>query len=197
MKAKAQRRRGKPLWRPLKTWHPHEWVPFKEAWQRVEAAVGGALWLTQRDLRQAFLDKRLVAAVRRIAADGTETRIVLEPAFWQPVKINYAWSITGWQAEAREGEAWVFVVRRRELDKHYPAADAVPSEQRADDLQPRRKPGPKANWRLPAAAEMHRIRKEEQKNPTAGELCEFCDKTLNHYPDEREMRRLMRYLLAE
>jgi len=184
------------LWRPLKTWHPHEWVPMKEAWQRVEAAVKS--WsLTKRDLRLDLINRRLVATVRRIAKDGTETRIILEPEYCQRLEFPYAWQQLGWETDAQEGEAWYFFVRRRELDKHYPAADAVPSEQRTDDLQPRRKPGPKANWRLPAAAEMHRIRKEEQKNPTAGELCEFCDKTLNHYPDEREMRRLMRYLLAE
>ena len=50
--------RPKKLWRPLRAWHPHEWVPMKEAWQRVEAAVKS--WsLTKRDLRRDLIGRRL------------------------------------------------------------------------------------------------------------------------------------------
>src|SRR5262249_3526850 len=115
-----------------------------------------------------------------------------------------AWLITGWQAEARKEEAWVFVVRRKGLDKHYPAVTAAtPIERQPDDEHgaddSKRKPGRKitGNWRLEAAAEMHRIRKDEGKTPSAPELCEFCDTTLGYYPDESEMRRLIRFLLGE
>ena len=144
-------------WRLVKAWHPHEWAPFKEAWQRVEAAIGSDLWLIRNDLHRDFFEKKLIAAARRIAADGTETLIILKPEYWQQHKINYAWSITGWEAEAREGERWVLVVRRHELDKRYPiatlgrhAADAKPKaapntpggpEEARPTLQ-RRKPGP-------------------------------------------------------
>jgi hypothetical protein len=194
--------RTKRLWRPLKAWHPHEWAPFKEAWQRVEASVGGALWLTQRDLRQAFLDGRLITAVRRIAPNGTETRFILEPAFWQPVKINYAWSITGYEAEVREGEQWVFVVRRRELDRNYPAVSATtPIERQPDDEQAttKRKPGKKIkkDWKLTAAAELHRFIEAERRTPSAPELAQRVDKNLKYYPDESDVRKLIRFLLSE
>jgi hypothetical protein len=36
-------------WRPLKVWHPQEWVPLKNAWQRAEKVIGPDLWLMRRD----------------------------------------------------------------------------------------------------------------------------------------------------
>ena len=89
--------RAKKLWRPLKVWHPPEWVPLKKAWQRAEKVIGPDLWLMRRDLRQDFVDGRLIMAVRFFAQDGTETmRIILERACWQWLKINDASSIMGW-----------------------------------------------------------------------------------------------------
>jgi hypothetical protein len=124
--------RTNKLWRSLKVWRPHEWVPFEKAWQRAEKVICSDLWLMQRDLRQEFLDGRLIMAVRFLARDGTETmRIILEPACWQWLKINSASSITGWEtipgwdADAHKGETWDFRVRRRELDKLYPDADTT------------------------------------------------------------------------
>ena len=135
---------------------------MKEAWQRAEKLIGSDLKDMQRDLRQEFLDGHLIAAVRLFAPevvrgfapDGREleqiiyteaTRIILERECWQWLKINYAWSITGWELIPKwktipgsEGEQRV-VVRRRELDKYYPSA-----EHRADDRRrTRRKPRPK------------------------------------------------------
>src|SRR5215467_1437287 len=124
---------AKKLWRSLKSWHPYEWVPFKKAWQRAEKVIGSDLRLMRRDLRQEFVDGRLIMAVRFFARDGTETmRIILEPACWKWLKINDASSITGWEAipawEAdahKEEEWWDFRVRRSELDKLYPDADTT------------------------------------------------------------------------
>jgi len=70
-------------------------------------------------------------------------------------------------------------------------------QQKTGSQPTKRRPGPRANWRLPAAAELHRIREKEGRTPTAPELCMFCDKTLGGYPDESEMRALMRFLLGE
>ena len=124
--------RTKKLWRSLKVWRPHEWVAFKNVWQRAEKVIWSDLWLMQRDLRQEFVDGRLIMAVRFFAPDGTETmRIILEPACWQWLKINDASSITGWEAipgweaDAHKEETWDFRVRRRELDKLYPDADTT------------------------------------------------------------------------
>jgi hypothetical protein len=122
--------RARNLWRPLKGWHPSEWVAFKNVWQRAEKVIGSDLWLMQRDLRQEFVDGRLIMAVRFFPPNGTETMaIILEPACWQWLSINDASSITGWEAipeweaDAHKEEKWDFRVRRRESDKLYPDAD--------------------------------------------------------------------------
>ena len=122
--------RTNKLWRSLKVWRPHEWVAFKNVWQCAEKVIGSDLWLMQRDLRQEFVDGRLIMAVRFFAPNGTETiRIILEPACWQWLRINDASSITGWEAipgweaAAHKEETWDFRVRRRESDKLYPDAD--------------------------------------------------------------------------
>jgi hypothetical protein len=124
--------RAKKLWRPLKAWRPYEWVPFKKAWQRAKKVIWSDLRLMRRDLRQEFVDGRLIMAVRFFARDGTETRrIILEPACWQWLNINDASSITGWElipgwdADAHKEEECDFRVRRRELDKLYPDADTT------------------------------------------------------------------------
>jgi len=112
--------REKKLWRPLKVWRPYEWVSFKKAWQRVEKVIWSDLWLMQRDLRQDFVDGRLIMAVRFFARDDTESmRIILEPACWRWLKINDASSITGWEAipgweaDAHKEEEWDFRVPQR------------------------------------------------------------------------------------
>jgi hypothetical protein len=131
---------AKRLWRPLKAWKAHEWVPMKEAWLRVYASLSKNMFLTRRDLKADLLARRLVGAVRRIAKDDTETRIILEPAYSQRLDFPYAWLVEGWEADAQEGEEWHFFVRRAELDKHYPIA-ATPTatttvDPRSDDMRP-------------------------------------------------------------
>src|SRR5262245_50755658 len=229
---------AKNLWRPLKVWHPSEWVAFKNVWQRAEKVIGS--WLMQRDLRQEFVDGRLIMAVRFFAPNGTETMaIVLEPACWQWLRINDASSITGWEAipeweaDAHKEEKWDFRVRRRESDKLYPDADrkgpAGPpgptgpggparcsreSRSRsngtdrpgrrtgsrfADAPRHGRKPGKKIqhNWKLQAAYELHRFIEEERRTPTSPELAQRVDNKLKYYPDESDVRELIRFLLSE
>jgi len=232
--------RAKKLWRPLKGWHPSEWVAFKNVWQRAEKVIGSDLWLMQRDLRQEFVDGRLIMAVRFFAPNGTETMaIVLEPACWQWLRINDASSITGWEAipeweaDAHKEETWDFRVRRRESDELYPDADrkgpagppgptgpagrqglqgnpgagatgptgpvGATGPRFADSPSYGRKPGQKitGNWRLHAAAELHRIREEERTTPTALELAEWVDNKLGYFPDPSEVRKLIRFLLSD
>ena len=198
-------------WRLVKAWQPADWAPFKEAWQRVEAVIGSSLWLIQRDLRQDFLDERLISAVRRISPDGTEKRVILNPTFWQRLKINYAWSITGWEAEAREGERWVFVVRRRELDRLYPIAtlgrpgtDGLPPVDLAADA-PRQKPGPKYkdDWPIVMASEIIRLAlsardREMLKNVAAlgRHMKEFLEEQIGSAPkDPGAIEEMLRVLL--
>jgi hypothetical protein len=205
----------------------------------------------RRDLRQDFVDGRLIMAVRFFARDGTETmKIILEPACWQWLKINDASSIMGWEeipgwgADAHKEEVWDFRVRRRELDDLYPDADTTgpagppgatgfppglvgPTGPQglqgnpgtpgvdgavgatgatgptgpglADARSDRRKPGRKIikNWRLTAAVELDNFMKEKGRTPTSPELAERVDKKLKHYPDESDVRELIRFLINE
>jgi hypothetical protein len=95
----------------------------------------------------------------------------------------------------------VFVVRRRELDRHYPGISAtIPIERKADDKQwTKRKPGKKItrNWKLKAAVAMQRFIEEQGRTPSAPELAQRVDKELKYYPDESDVRDLIRYLLGE
>src|SRR5262249_13023767 len=146
-------------WRTAKPWVPHDWATMKAVWLRVYAALSENMRLTRRDLKAHLLAKRLVGAARVIAPGGSERCLIFEPAFWEPVELPYAWSVSGYEKHAREGEAWYFFVRRRELDRLYPVTAASeqpttpPAQPAHDDEQPahddeqptpqRRKPGRK------------------------------------------------------
>jgi hypothetical protein len=123
----------KKLWRPLKVWVPSEWATMHEAWSRIFASLSNNMPLTRLDLKADFLAGRLVGAARVVnKKEGTEQCIVFEREFWKPVEFPYAWNVTGYDEHYREGEEWHFFVRRRKLDKRYPAAtNATPSEARA------------------------------------------------------------------
>jgi hypothetical protein len=196
------------LWRTAKRWVPHEWVTKKEAWLRVHTALSENIELTRRDLKAYLLAKRLVGAARVIAPDGSERCIIFEPAFWGPVELTFAWSMTGREKYVSEGETWYFFVRRRELDRRYPATAAseqptTPTAQPAhDDVQPtpqRPKPGQKIKkgWRLTAAVELDGFIKEKGRRPSGPELAQRVDKKLKYYPDESDVRKLMRFLLDD
>ena len=165
--------RAKKLWRPLKVRHRHEWVPFATAWARIEPVAGPGSH-TRYELQQAFRSGQLVAAVQLIAEDGAETWIILECECWRWLQVNHAWSISGWRLlpgwwkadggpEDRERGRRHVVVHRRELDKHYPAAETVPSESPSTTKS---KPGsadawidhvcPNGEWRLMTAKDIHK-----------------------------------------
>jgi len=126
----------KKFWRPVKEWVSHEWATMKEAWRRVHASLSEDAVLTRREVKADLLARRLVGAARVVnKKEGTEHFIVFERDFWKPVEFPYAWNVTGYDEHYREGEEWHFFVRRRELDKRYPAAaNATPSERPADSL---------------------------------------------------------------
>jgi hypothetical protein len=176
---------------------------MKEAWLRVYAALSENPRLTQRDLRAHLLAKRLIGAARVIAPDESERCIIFEPAFWGPVELPHAEWVRGY--EKQEGEEWYFFVRRRELDRLYPVRAAsdqptIPAAQPAqDDAPPRPKPGQKITkgWRLTAAVELDGFIKEKGRRPSGPELSERVDKKLKYYPDESDVRKLMRFLLDD
>jgi hypothetical protein len=130
----------KKLWRPVKEWMSREWATKKEAWLRVHAALSENIELTRRDLKAHLLAKRLVGAARIIAPDGSERCIIFKPAFWEPVELSFAWSMTGCEKYVSEG--WHFFVRRRELDRLYPSELRATSRQYPPRTARRRVPSP-------------------------------------------------------
>jgi hypothetical protein len=178
---------------------------MKEAWLRVYAALSENIRLTQRDLKAHLLAKRLIGAARVIAPDERERCIIFKPAFWGPVELPAAWWVSGYEKHASEGEEWHFFVRRRELDRRYPVtgASVQPTTPAAhDDVQPtpqRRKPGQKIKkgWRLTAAVELDGFIKEKGMRPSGPELAQRVDRKLKYYPDESDVRKLMRFLLDD
>ena len=172
--------RAKKLWRLLKVWHRHEWVPFATAWTRAEQVVGPGSH-ARYELQRAFRGKQLVAAVQLIAEDGAETWIILERECWRWLQVDHAWSISGWRLlpgwwkadggpEDRERGRRHVVVHRRELDKHYPATETVPSESPSTTKS---KPGsadawidylyPNGEWRVMTAKQIHAAIANEAK----------------------------------
>jgi hypothetical protein len=187
----------KKLWRPVKEWMSREWATKKEAWLRVHVALSENIELTRRDLKAHLLAKRLVGAARIIAPDGSERCIIIKPAFWEPVELSFAWSMTGCEKYVSEGEAWHFFVRRRELDRHYPVA--VSAEQ-TEPQQPAKLrhtppgPSPTHDWPEHSAFEVGRIVERENKWPSAPRMCGWCMDKWRWEPDDSDMRELLRRL---
>jgi hypothetical protein len=168
------------LWRPLKVRHRHDWVPFATAWARVEPVAGPGSH-TRNELQQAFRSGQLVAAVQFIAEGGAETWVVLGRECWRWLLIQHAWAISEWKTipgwweaeggtQARQGGRRHVLVHRRELDKHYPAAETVPSESPSTTKS---KPGsadawidylyPNGEWRLMTPKQIHATITNEAK----------------------------------
>jgi hypothetical protein len=66
----------------------------------------------------------------------------------------------------------------------------------APDVSPRRKPGklPTKEWPTHVVRELIRRARAGEETPTAPEMCQFCQDTLNWQPDIRQMQRLLREL---
>lgn len=113
--------------KPITRLDPREWVPLTEAQARVAALVGSDLG--DHDLHRDLLEGRLPSAYRRIAKDGSEKCGQVKPSWWQE-----GW---GWWSSilsrvvypAPDGQPagndrFGFYVRRGDLDRCYPVADA-------------------------------------------------------------------------
>ena len=170
------------------------------AWLRVYATLSENPRLTQRDLKADLLVKRLVGAARVIAPDGSERCIIFKPAFWGPVEFPLAYWVSGYEKHTSEGEEWHFFVRRRELDRRYPVTAASEQQTPAAHGEPtpqRRKPGPKAGWRLTYAGQAYLFKQRMGRLPSATELAKICADKSKHEPQPRTIQRLLSYLAGE
>jgi hypothetical protein len=207
--ARTKKRGAKKLWQEVKALPPQEWALFEEAFDRIKMHVG---WdLAERDLRQGILDRRLIAAARVVARDGTETRMRLDPMFVEPFKL---WRHSpkdfvvldgeGPSGEWPSGELHLFV-RRRELDKHYPAT--MPSERPNDPLQPpprRRGPPPNTQRWFSICAEIARrcitktgrVQVPKSENKLADEVLDWLAENEQGQPSASEMREAVKRVCA-
>jgi hypothetical protein len=181
---------------------PAEWVPLREAYDRVRVAVGGQ-GIAERDLREHLRTPgTLPSIVRRFAPDGTETCELLDPEYWndrtpegggnsafqvrmiRPVS-NVVVSVRGY-----------FFVRRQELDKLYPVPGSSMSSRDDDEPLPSRAPrGPKPehDWRREVGREIARIALAGEREPSAPEMLEWCIERWDGWePDESHMRKLLK-----
>src|SRR6516225_8838695 len=201
--------RAKKLWRPLKVWRRHEWVPFAMAWARAEQMVGPGSH-TRSELQLAFRSGQLKAAVQYIAEDGAETWFVLERECWRWLLIQHAWAISEWKsipgwreaemrAETRQQGRRHVVVRRRELDKHYPAATTpithAGAETHANPARGKPGPAPRHDWPEHVTREVIRRLQHGERFPSAPAMLQWCVNNLNGFePNLRQMQDHLRDL---
>ena len=154
----SKQRKPKPLTLP-----PRYWAPLKDAFAQVVVPVG-ADNLAAHDLTQDLREGLLVSVWR--SPDGSEIRVV-NPSEWRQWRVQppyFMFNFGVYDGLPPEHGVYVapvdenarplvghFFVRRRELDRRYPAT--TPSERRAGDKQPtpplRSKPGPQTRTPTP------------------------------------------------
>jgi hypothetical protein len=202
VKAKARHRRRLPLDDP-------RWLPLVEVYRTTVLPRMGDPFLAARDLTSAMAKSDGLRSMRRPTfRDATvPDRELLRPSFWTeyvlrpsstvPDSLSYDTALVCRAAGPVNPVPYAFFVWRPDFDKLYPAAGATPAP--SPDDKPRRKPGKKIkeDWKLTAAAECHRFKQENGRTPTAPELAQLVDKKLGYYPDESEVRKLIRFLLSE
>jgi hypothetical protein len=101
-------------------------MPLVEAFERIMKARRSRD-LTERDLLHHLRAGRLIAAARSVGRDGTETCQQLKPDYWNGLRLTHVSATGQVRVDGRRtfaGSSWFFV-RRRDLDKLYPAAAAV------------------------------------------------------------------------
>jgi hypothetical protein len=192
--------------------NPGEWAPLKDAHAHIKTCVGSGLLAARRLLRD-LIDGQIASAYCHIAPDGTETCGPLKPSSWKEWYVDgafdgatHAWGMP--RDLSTKGGRWFFFVRRADLDKHYPREMPVPATpatvqvhdpSAAAQSSSRRKPGPKIkkDWRLYVAAETYRIRENENRTPSAGELALLCEEKLEYQPDTSDIQKLLRMLLGD
>jgi hypothetical protein len=178
-------------------------VSLTEAGERIKGFTG-SYDLAVRDLLEQILAGELKSAAALVRRKSPRQRLILKPAFWKNLEI--------WQASLGqpirvsgtvEGKPlgtffnWAFFIRRADLDKLYPVAPPT-RETPLPTLPPRRKPPSRTtkDWRTVVARELIRCARAREREPTASQMCEFCELKLGWEPDISLMRRLLRRLLG-
>jgi hypothetical protein len=186
-----------------------DWILFNEAYARVKVANNGSRTLAERRLMQ-LLHAGLPSAFLIVGRNLHDERFVeLDPSAWRepnpltlmeqsgtPGKIR----VYGLNPKLISGHQLWFYVSREHFDEMYPSADAAKQVKQKDKSSDRpsrgEPPGPEStkNWRLVVARELIRRAEARDTRPTEAAMVRFCEKTLNHKPNDRDMRELVQFL---
>jgi hypothetical protein len=206
-----QRRKPAPL-----DWS--QWVPLQEALFRIRDTVG-SLKLAVHELNEDLLTGRLKSALRQISCDGEEPWRLLKSSDWRQRRVRYE---DGLKIELPSdryanvtciGDASLqghyYIVRRADLDKHYPiaATSTMTAAHRSDDTRPperRRGPTLKHEWHaidgeiarrcINPKTRLLQIPKNERK--LAEDVLEWCQENYQKEPVQSEMRDAVKAICA-
>ena len=184
-----------------------EWAPLDEAFQRLKTALHSSA-LAQHEIVKYLRGEELPSAVRILSRDGTDTFQHLQGRDWQGHRVEESpvrdptgeptgeWVARVPTAPLRFGSSrvWFFVLRRA-LDNLCPSGPVEQAE--APPTGRRRGRRPTHDWHLVVAAELIRIAKAGEPDPTAQEMIEYCERELPgaYSPGLKEMQRVLRRLL--
>lgn len=175
---------------------PLEWMPLREAFARVRAAVGREL--AERDLSRHLQTKRLPSAARSIS-DDKETCERLAPCYWKGLWLQGdCQDVPGKVCVFGGGlvGSWYFFVSRAHLEKLYPAAGAASIDIEDDIKISMQPPGkkPRHDWKKHVGREVARRALAGKSMQTAPEMQSFCIAQWNWEPELRQMQRFLRIL---
>lgn len=140
--------------RKVKALPPQQWLSLADALARAKAVLGPSDDLAAHDLTQHLRAGRLTAGARHVLTSNKDRCFIFSRAFWQDAEVARPLPDAFWQASGQTPPAhrqprvratalgsgrWYVFIRRRQVDRVYPRADA------ADDgipQLPRSKPGP-------------------------------------------------------
>jgi hypothetical protein len=193
-----KRRRKPPEELPL---DDPRWIRIADLHRALAVRLGNTL--AASDITKKLEKGDLPCMRRRISDDyppGPERELV-QKGFWGGYRVNdssrFGATVVN-RGSSFATERWYeYFVWKPVLEKVWPVlasapTAAAPSEQ-ADDTTSRRPPGPRPTKEWETHVEREIIRRGIG-NMTAGDWCQFCGDTLDHQPDESDMRKLLRRL---
>jgi hypothetical protein len=212
--------RKSPAARQAEVFSAAEWMALDEAFAAAESALR-SIDLAEDDLAAHLRSGRLPSARWR-RGDNTNTFERLPPAFWKELRLRKIDDGDIRVLRAREKDKWVrlniveqaldvesetaarvsvyFFVARAPLSRLYSTSAVLDPSGAAPETPGagRRQSGRRAikDWPTLLARELIRRGKAGENEPTALEMIEFCETTLDYSPSLREMQKRLKKLLG-
>jgi hypothetical protein len=185
-----------------------QWLPLPRALEYCRRRIGSEFF-APLEMQQEFAAGRIRTAARYLdqsTQPPTSKMALLTPASWKGRSL--IWKRKGRLPDSFEKRLHpsMIYVWQPDLEKRWPlpSPPRSPSERATDpddlatDVSPRRQPGPRAkkDWPKVVARELIRRARAGEDEPTAAQMCQFCQNKLGWQPDLRAMQRLLRDLLG-